>query len=104
MPAHKENAQRTLSTLDSKAVAMKVGIYLGVRNNPPAVLLHCKCTTRPVIPHPNPASTYNKERTAKPSENGVKWLKMRENRWQFKCATSIMHKKRKKTCYGTANL
>ena len=55
---------------------MKVGIYLGVCNNPPADFLHCECTRRPVIPHHhNPASTYNKERAAKPGENGLKWLK-----------------------------
>ena len=76
---------------------MKVGICLGVCNNPPADLLHCECTRRPVIPHHhNPPSTNNKERAAKPGENGLKWLKMDENGWQFKCATSSMHKKRKK--------
>ena len=77
-------------------MTMKVGIRFGVCNNPPADLLHCECT-RPVIPnHHNPASTYNKERATKPGKNGLKWLNMSENGWQFKCATSSMHKKRKK--------
>ena len=31
-------------------------------------------------------------------------LKMGENGWQFKCATSSMHKNGKKTFYGTTNL
>ena len=49
-----------------------------------------------MIPHHhNPASIYNKERAAKPGENGLKWLKMGEHGWQIKCATSLMHKKRK---------
>ena len=96
MLAHTENPQRTMFPRDSKAMAMKVGIRLGVCNNPIADLLHCKCTRHPVIPHHhNPASTYNKERAAKPDENGLKWLKMGENGWQLKCATSSMHKKRK---------
>ena len=68
---------------------MKVGIRFAVCNNPHADLL------RPVIPHhDNPPSTYNKEHAAKPVENGLKWQKMGENGWQFKCATSSMHKKR----------
>ena len=63
---------------------MKVGTHLGVCNKPPADLLHCECTQRPVIlHHHNPPSAYNQER-----------LKMGENGWQFKCATSSMHKKR----------
>ena len=82
-----------LLTKDSKAVAMKVGIRLAVCNNPPANLLHCECTRRPH--YHNPASTYNKERAAKPGKNGSKWSKMGENGWQFKCATS-MHEKHKK--------
>ena len=95
--AYKENPQRTLFPKESKAMAMKVGIRLGVCNNPPADLLHCECTLRPVIPHHhNPPSTHNKESGAKPGENGPKWLKMSENGRQFKCATSSMHKKRKK--------
>ena len=90
---------------DSKAMAMKVGLCLGVCRNPLADLLHCKYARRPVIRHHHyPPSTYNKECAAKPGENGLKWLKMGENRWQFKCAISSMHKKRKKTCYGTINL
>ena len=73
---------------------MKVGIRLGMRINPTANLLHCECTERPVIPyHHNPPSNYNKERTTKPGENGLKWLKMGENGWQFQRATSSMHKK-----------
>ena len=96
---------RTLFARDSKAMAMKVGIRFGVCNIPPADLLHCGCTRRPVIPHHhNPTSTYNKERVAKPGENGLKWLKLGENGWQLKCATSSMHKKHKKTCDGTTNL
>ena len=84
---------------------MKVGICLEVCNNPLADLLHCECIRRPVIPHQhNRISTYNKERAAKLGENGSKWSKMDENGWQFKCATSSMHKKRNKTCYGTTNL
>ena len=95
--AHKENPQRMLFTRDSRAVAMKVGICLGVCSNPPANLLYCERTRRPVIPHHhNPASTYNKERAAKLGENGLKWSKMGENGWQSKCATSSMHKKCKK--------
>ena len=82
---------------------MEVGIHLGVCNNAPADLLHCECTTRPVIPH-NATSTKNKECAAKPGENGLKWAKIGQNGWQFRCATSSMHKKRKKACYGTANL
>ena len=102
---HKENPQRTLFPRDSKAMAMKVGIHFGVCNNPPTDLLHCECSRHPVIPHHhNPPSNYNKERAAKPGENGLKWLKMGENGWQFKCATSSMHKKHKKNCYGTTNL
>ena len=38
----------------------------------------------------------NKERAAKPGNNGLKWLKMGEIGWQFKCATSSIHRKRKK--------
>ena len=65
MLAH-ENPQRTLFPRDSKAMAMKVGIRLGVCNNPPTNLLQCECTRRPVIPHHhNPPSTYIKERAAK---------------------------------------
>ena len=94
MLAHKENPQRTSFPRDSKALAMNVGIRFGVCNNPRADLLHCECTQPPH--HHNPPSTYNKERAAKPGENGLKWLKMRENGWQFKCATSSMHKKHKK--------
>ena len=74
VPAHKENPQRTLFTRDSKAVAMKVGICLGVGDNPPADLLHRECTRCLVIPHHNPTSTYNKERVAKPGENGLKMV------------------------------
>ena len=86
-------------------MAMKVGIHVGVGINPIADLLHCECTQRPVIPHhDNPPSTYNKERATKQGENGLKWVKMGENGWQFKCATSSMHKKHKRTCYGTTNL
>ena len=59
---------------------MKVGFHLGVCNNPTADLLHCECMGHPVIPHHhNPASTYNKERAAKPGENGLKWVKMGGN-------------------------
>ena len=77
---------------------MKVGIRFGVCNNPPANLLHYECTQRQMIPHHhNPPPTNNKERAAKPGKNGLKWLKTGENGWQFKCATSSMHKKRKKT-------
>ena len=105
MLAHKEHPQRTLFPRYSKAMAMKVGIRFGVCNNPPTDLLHCECTRRPVIPHHhNLPSSKNKELAAKLGENGLKWLKMGENGWQFKCATSSMHKKRKKTCYGTTNL
>ena len=76
---------------------MKVGMCLGVRNNRPANLLHCECTRRPVIPHHhNPTSTHDKERATIPGKNGLKWLKIGENGWQFKCVTSSMHKKRKK--------
>ena len=97
MLAHKENPQRTLFPRDSKAMAMKVGIRFGVCNNPPANFLRCECTRRLVIPHHhNPPSTYNKERAAKPGKKGLKWLKMGENGWQLKCATSSMHNKRKK--------
>ena len=86
-------------------MAMKVRIRFGVCNTPPADLLCCECTQCPMIPHHhNPPSTFNKERAAKLGKNGPKWLKMAENGWQFKCATSSMHKKRKKkTCYGTAD-
>ena len=78
-------------------MAMKVGIRFGVCNNPPADLLHCECTRCALIPHHhNPPSTYHKESAAKRGENGLKWLKMGEDGWQFKCATSSMHKKRKK--------
>ena len=67
---------------------MKVGMRLGVCNNPPAYLLYCECARRLVTPnHHNPSSTYYKARTAKPGENGL-------NGWQFRCATSSMHKKR----------
>ena len=65
-----------------EAVATKVGIRLGVCNNPPADLLHCECAQcpRPVIPHQhNPTPTYNKEHGANPGENGMKWLKMGGN-------------------------
>ena len=104
MLAHKENPQKTLFTRDSKAMTMKVGIRFGVCDNPPANLLHCECTRRPEIPHhQNPPSTYNKECATKSRKNGLKWLKMGENEWQFKCATSSIHKKRKKICYGTTN-
>ena len=49
-----------------------------------------------MIPHHhNPPSSYNKECAARPGENGLEWLKMGENGWQFKCAPSSMHKKRK---------
>ena len=76
---------------------MKVGICFGVCNNPPADLLHFECTGRLVIPHHhNPASTYNKERATKHGKKILKWLKMGENGWQFKCATSSIHKKRLK--------
>ena len=61
MLAHEENLLRMLFTRDSKAVAIKVGIRLGVCNNPPTDLLYCECIRRPVIPHHhNRASTYNK--------------------------------------------
>ena len=40
------------------------------------------------------AGVYNKERAAHQGENGLKRLKMGENGWQIKCATSSMHKKR----------
>ena len=54
-------------------MAMEVGIRFGVYNNPPADLLHCECTRRPMIPHHhNSPSSYNKERAAKPGENGQK--------------------------------
>ena len=97
MLAHKENPQRILFPRDSKAMTMKIGIRLRVCNNPAADLLHCECTRRPVIPHHhNPASTYNKECATKPRKNGLKWLKMGENGWQFKCATSSINKKHKK--------
>ena len=76
---------------------MKVGIRFGVCNNLPADLLHCECTQHPVIPHHhNLPSTYDKECATKPGKNGLKWLKMGEHGWQFKCATPSMHKKRKK--------
>ena len=76
---------------------MRVGILLVVCNNPPANLLHCECTRCPVIPrHHNPASTYNKERATNLGNSGLTWVKMGENGWEFKCATSSMHKKRKK--------
>ena len=92
--AHTRSPQRTLFPRDSKAMTMKVGIRLGVCTNPTADLLQCECTRRPVIPHHhNLASSYNKERAAKPVKNGLKWLKMGENGWQFHCATSLMHKK-----------
>ena len=79
-------------------MTMKVGIRFGVCNNPSANLLHCECTRRPVIPrHLNLASTYNKERATKPGKNGLEWLKMGENGWQFKCATSSILKKQKKS-------
>ena len=97
MLAHKENPQRTLFPRDNKAMAMKVGICFGVCNNPPSDLLHCECSDVRWFP-------INKERAAEPGENGLKWLKMGENGWQFKCATSSMHKQRKETCYGTTNL
>ena len=104
MQAQKENPQRTLFPRDSKAMAMKVAAHFEVCNNPPANLLHCECTQRPVIPHHhNPPSTCNIERAAKPGENGLKWLEMGESGWQLKYATSSMHKKRKATCYGTTN-
>ena len=58
MLAHKENPQRTLFPRDSKAMTMNVGICFGVRNNPPANLLHGECTGHPVIhQYPVPAST-----------------------------------------------
>ena len=83
---------------------MNVGIRFGVCNNPLADVLHCQCTRRPVIPHHhNPTSTYNKERATKPGKNALKWPKMGENGCQFKCATSSIHKKRKKICHGTTN-
>ena len=76
---------------------MKVGVQFGVCNNPLANLLHHECTRRLVIPHHHkPTSTDNKERATKPGKNGVRWPKMGENGWQFKCATSSIHKKRKK--------
>ena len=76
---------------------MKVRICFGVCNNQRADFLGCECALRPVIPHHhNPPSTYNKEHAAKPGKKGLKWLKMGEIGWQFKCATSSMHKKRKK--------
>ena len=98
MLTHKENPQRTLFPRDSKAMATKVGIRFGVCNNPPADLLHCECTLHPVIPHHhNPPSTYNTERATKPGKKCAKMVekKMGENGWQFKCATSSMHKKLK---------
>ena len=104
--AHKENPQKMLFTRDRKAVAMKVGIRLEecVTTHVP-VLVHRECTRRPVIPHHHdPASACNKTRAAKPGENGLKWSTMGENGRQFKCATSSMHKKHKKTCCGTTNL
>ena len=97
MLAHKENPQKTLFPRDSKAMAMKVRIRFGMCNNPLADFLHCECTPRLVVPHHhNPPSTSHKEHAAKPCEDGLKWLKMGQNRWQFKCATSSMHKKCKK--------
>ena len=45
--------------------------------------------------HHNPPSTYDKEHAAKLGENGLELLTIGENGWQFKCATSSMHKKRK---------
>ena len=103
MLAHKRESTKTLFPGDSKAMTMKVGIRFGVCNNPPANL-HCERTQHPVIPHhDNPASTNNKECATKPGKNGLKWLEMGEHGWQFKCATSSMHKKRKTFCYGTTN-
>ena len=79
-------------------MAMKVGIRFGVCNNPPADFLRCECTQRQVIPHHlGPPSTYNKEHAAKPGKNGLKWLELGEIGWQFKCATSSLHKKHEKT-------
>ena len=78
-------------------MTMKVGIRFGVCNKPPADLLHCEYTRRPVIPHHyNVASTYNKERAIKPGKPRLQWLKMGQNGWQFKCATSPIHKNPKK--------
>ena len=75
--AHKDNPQKMLFTRESKAVAMKVGICLGVCNKPLADLFYC--TRRPMIlHHHNPASAYNKQRAAKPGENGLTWSKMGE--------------------------
>ena len=58
---------------DSKAMAMKVVICLGVCNNPLADLLHCECARRPVIPiiiiH-NPPITKNVQHN---------WVTMGEN-------------------------
>ena len=68
-------------------MAMKVGIHLGVCNNPTTDLLQCECTRRQ-IPHPhNPASTYNEGRAVKPGENGLKWLKTGENG----CNSNVPH-------------
>ena len=75
---------------------MTVGTRSHVCRTPSTNLLQRQCTRSPGIPHHhNPTSTCDTRRS-KTGSKRVKWSKMGANGWQFKCATSSMHKKVKK--------